>query len=134
MRAAAKLLAPRTIRVLAMPQLSPTMSVATIEAIHLDVGSLVKSYDLALEVSTMQLTSTQGADVLSRLQVEVLEDDLTVLKLLARVGDTLAVGEPIAILADGSAELDLERIGDQPRALWQAYVIDKNDSGTCGCN
>jgi len=131
------------VRVLLMPQLSPTMQTGRIDAIHLTVGQKIKAYDLALQVSTKELTSVvvEGKEADNTILVEVVEDDMTCKAILANVGDELKTGEPIAVFADDDAvDLPTEFSKDSVRtkkyipALWQGYVSSKNSSGACGCS
>ena len=123
-----------------MPQLSPTMQEGVVEKIHLVRGAVVKCYDLALQVSTLQLTSVKLASEPSRLQVEIIEDDLTVCAVVAKEGDVVKVGDPIVVLSDGplSIDVDMQEIVKHhqryQKAMWQGYVMSATDAGACGCS
>ena len=129
-----------SVRVLLMPQLSPTMRVGKIEAIHFAVGQTIKSYDLALQVSTSGLTSVavEGQEEGSLL-VEIIED-MKCRAILASVGDVLEIGEPIAVFVDAdfvgspSEFSDKDSLKKYTPALWQGYVLAKGSAGECGCS
>jgi pyruvate/2-oxoglutarate dehydrogenase complex dihydrolipoamide acyltransferase (E2) component len=141
MRVASRAFSHMHVRVLVMPQLSPTMRVGKIEAIHFAVGQTIKSYDLALQVSTSGLTSVavEGQEEGSLL-VEIIEDDMTCRTILASVGDELKIGEPIAVFVDDdfvglpSEFSDKDSLKNYTPALWQGYVMTKGGSGECGCS
>ena len=134
-------------RVLRMPQLSPTTKSAVIEAWYVEEGSRVSSYDLALRVSTHELTENKVEnEAMSRtnLDVEVIEDGMVV-KILVNADHLgqvqVPVDTPLAILCDDDlSEVERENLdtkvilsNDVNNALWQAYLVDEGDAcGTCG--
>lgn len=124
------------VKILSMPQLSPTMRYGKIEEVHLIVGQLVKSYDLCLRVSTKQLVSS--AEESQELEIEIVEDDYTCKAILAKKGDTLNVGDPIAVLIDCTetpsitVEQVLANVNVYEKAMWQGYSTNKSPS--CGCS
>jgi pyruvate/2-oxoglutarate dehydrogenase complex dihydrolipoamide acyltransferase (E2) component len=100
-------------------------------------GDDINAYDIVCEVETEHLTNWDGPDAHStKLEVE-LQEDACVAKLLAREGDVVKAGQPIAILCDSddpeamqaalSAHIDRQQnvyTGKPQRlAMWQAYTM-----------
>ena len=122
-------------RVMVMPKLSPSMTEGLLVSLHKRVGDGCSSYDLFMEVTTKELTSTVSSnDPASHLLVEVMEDELFVAKIVAQVGATLPVGAPIAILTETGKEPDGQPSESLKAAAWQAYVTTTKDPGACGCS
>eukprot|EP01035_Chromulina_nebulosa_P020628 gene20628-26745_t len=118
-----------------MPQLSPTMLSGVITKWHIKETDLIIPYQLVIEISTNSLTNTSNE--VSVMEVEVVEGELYVDKLLVKEGEIVNVGKPIAILKENkgdSISIDEEELGKLPSVMWQAYVKSKSDSGACGCS
>jgi len=106
------------------------------EGAHLAAYSLVctvEAHDLTAYSSS---SSSSSADsVVSLMEIE-LTDELYLWKWVAQEGDILQVGDPIAILDEEEpivadmAELDANQA--ESDCLWQAYVANKDQDGTCG--
>lgn len=103
-----------------MPRLSPSMTRATIEKWHLRPAQFANSYQLALEVSTDDLTAdaeidktvpVNDSDTDSQrkkprhfLDIEILED-MYVARLLGIEGRSYLAGEPIALFCDDEKDI-----------------------------
>lgn len=125
-------------RIMKLPRLSPSMTQGSIIKWHISENQVVKSYDLALEVSTSSLT--MHSKEISVLDIEILEDSLRVVKLLQHENTLVNADSPIAILCDDDIateeiisfkNLKLESLTP---TMWQAYIKGKNDPGSCGCS
>lgn len=92
------------VRILAMPQLSPTMTEGKIVKWLVKPNQWVSSYDLGLEVSTNNLT-TESKDAVSNMEIEILED-MFVAQITALEGEIVPVGFPIAILCENAADIE----------------------------
>ena len=117
-----------------MPRLSPTSLGARILHVHLNKGSVVNSYDLALTICVKSLTSVavsvsdgEGTEM----ELEVLEDGFRVAEVLVEAGRDVAIGDALAILLDEDLDEDLDvgRLEDVKSeldlfdsCLLQAYV------------
>jgi pyruvate dehydrogenase E2 component (dihydrolipoamide acetyltransferase) len=129
------------IRVLRYPQLSPTMQFGRIVKWNGKVGDLIPTNGLIMEVEAFSLTKTESSDTTSLLEIE-LQEEMYIAKLLRQEGSSLInIGTPVAIFCEEKDDLrhflnfDDKMIGDiQLSAMWQAYVKNKTDSGSCGCS
>lgn len=92
----------KTLRVLVMPKLSPTMTHGMVHNFTLKVGQAVNSYDKVMDVSTKSLLNT--SDELALMEIEVMED-MFAAKIMASSGDQLPVGAPLAILCDNEGDI-----------------------------
>lgn len=95
---------------LPMPKLSPTMTSGRVEKWYVVPKDLVRSYQLVLEISTVELTQSArdrknyDAEV-SLMEIEILEDDMYVAKLIATEGQEIKSGAPIAVLCEHSEDI-----------------------------
>lgn len=129
------------IRVLKYPQLSPTMQFGRIVKWNGKVGDLIPANGLIMEVEAHSLTRTEGCGTTSLLEIE-LQEDMYIAKLLQPEGSSLInIGTPVAIFCEEKEDLrhflnfDDKKINDIPiSAMWQAYIKNKADSGSCGCS
>lgn len=87
-------------RILPMPKLSPTMTHGTIKKWHVIAGSPLEPYQLIVEIATTSLTmeSTEAKEE-DIMEVEILED-MFLVDIIGKEGDTFVPGKPIAILCD----------------------------------
>jgi pyruvate/2-oxoglutarate dehydrogenase complex dihydrolipoamide acyltransferase (E2) component len=90
-------------RVLPMPRLSPTMEFGKIKRVYIQPKQFVHQYDLALEISVEGLTKETGKE--STMEIEIRED-MYVAKLWAEEGETLKVGQPIAVFCDRFEDIE----------------------------
>lgn len=131
--------------VVSMPQLSPSMTSATITRWLLDVGDEFESGELFMEISTDSLLET-GSQTFE-MEIESWEDGHAA-RILAPVGSIVAPGDPIALMVDEAEQLqqwasrsadddqDLSEVPPEAfsrRFAWQAYIKEKTDGmGGCG--
>ena len=137
-------------RVLRMPPLSPTTLSAAVQKWYVKEGETVSSYDLALRVHTLNLTTDfnkpdkiEGEREGISLDIEIIED-CTIAKILvhAETDRQVKVGAPLAILSDEEMcensvmNFKWREVLDQKtttNALWQAYLVSGGDEcGSCG--
>ena len=120
-----------------MPSLSPSMKSGTILQWHVKEKDFVEEYQNFMIVSTNTILTDEDAKE-HKMEVEVMEC-MYIAKILAKEGETYAVGTPIAILVeesdniakaerlDVSAFLNMysDKYVGPTLALWQAYSINK---------
>lgn len=87
----------KTMRLLVMPKLSPTMTKGLISNVFLKELQPLISHDVVFEVTTDSLLNTSIER--SVMDIEVIED-MYVARVFAKAGETLLVGQPIALLCD----------------------------------
>lgn len=92
----------RTLRIVVMPKLSPTMNHGKLIKLNLKENQSVSSYEKIMEVSTSSLLNTSVEE--SVMEIEIMED-MFVASLCAAEGQELAVGCPIAVLCDNAADI-----------------------------
>jgi pyruvate/2-oxoglutarate dehydrogenase complex dihydrolipoamide acyltransferase (E2) component len=121
------------------PQLSPTTTSVNILQFHAKIGETVSPYGLLCSLNASNLTQTSSDVEISTLDIELV-DELVVSKIFVQPGESVKVGQPIAILSelddddDNSLESTGFDINSLPPPMWQAYVKDRDDSGACGCS
>jgi hypothetical protein len=131
--------------VVAMPQLSPSMTSATITRWLLDVGDEFESGELFVEISTDSLLES-GSETFE-MEIESWEDGHAA-RILAPAGSVVAPGDPIALMVDEAEQLkewavdspdtarDLTNVPPEAytrRFAWQAYITVKA-RGMGGCS
>ena len=87
----------KTMRLLVMPKLSPTMTKGKLTSLFLKDLQAVSCHDIVFEVATETLLNTSNEKLI--MDIEVIED-MYVAKVFEKAGETLKVGRPIAILCD----------------------------------
>ncbi len=92
----------RTLRLLVVPKLSPTMTHGRIVKFAITPHQLVSSYDKVMEISTTSLLNTVEEE--SVMDIEVMED-MYVAKVFAQLGQQLHVGSPVALLCDNEKDI-----------------------------
>lgn len=123
-----------------LPKLSPSMISGKLEKYHVKLGQAVQTYDLFVDVSTNSLTIYSNEE--SNMQIEIVECDMFVVKLLCNEGDIVETGTPIAILSEDISDIDNlqippirnKDIKHQEIAMWQGYMKSKSESSSCGCS
>lgn len=135
------------IHILAMPTLSPTMVRGTLTRIHFkEPGAIVNKYSVFADVLCNKLM--KATDPAEEIELEIeLQDDLIVAKILKSVGESIGVGEPLAVFCEEpediewASSLDLSLPANLSSAMdsksitsvvWQAYVKSKKHSISCG--
>lgn len=93
----------KSLRIVVMPKLSPTMSHGTIVNMTLQPKQIVSSYDKIMEVSTHSLLNTSEEQ--STMDIEVMED-MFVAKVMVKSGQQMKVGTPIALLCDNEEDIE----------------------------
>jgi hypothetical protein len=92
----------RTLRIVVMPKMSPTMTHGKILKMWLSPQQVVGSYDKIMEVSTATLLDTSSEAAV--MEIEVMED-MHVAAVFAKEGQQLEVGRPVALLCDHPADI-----------------------------
>eukprot|EP01038_Epipyxis_sp_PR26KG_P017544 gene17544-24345_t len=123
----------RRLRVLRMPQLSPTMLSGRVKKFCFSVGDLVQPYDLFMVVTTNTLLKDQGLEEAYDnvdMDIEIVDGDLFVCQYLCDINKDFPVGYPIAILSEDKIDVqhankyismnDIDNTSPFPLA-WQAY-------------
>ncbi len=90
-------------KLLPMPKLSPSMEFGTVEKWLIKPGSLTKSYQLVLEIST---ESPLNSSVNYIMDVEITED-LYLSKILVKEGQQVKAGSPIAIFCEDEDQIEI---------------------------
>ncbi len=134
------------IRVLKMPQFSPTMSNGVINKWHIQEGAFVNAYELILDIDANSLKKFE-LDKNVTLQVEI-QEDMYLVKQLKEEGNCLNIGEPLAIFCEEKEDFDYlnEEMTKNKTTeiscdgsnkcydlIWQAYSKDKSNND-CGCS
>lgn len=103
------------VKYLPMPRLSPTMTKGVIQKWYIQPNNIVESNQLILEVSTRTLrdVSSKKSDYI--MEVEIVED-MILADILAKEGDEVEVGHPIAVFCD--EQEDIDRIKKHPVSLF----------------
>lgn len=96
----------KTMRMLVMPKLSPTMTKGKINNLFLKELQAVTSHDVVFEVATDTLLNTSIEQ--SIMDIEIIED-MIVARVFAQAGSVLPVGRPIALLCDGPEDVEEAR-------------------------
>ncbi len=96
------------VKILHMPQLSPTMNKGSILKWHVGEGQEVSSYDLLLELTANGLTSdTEANGRKVSMDIEIIED-MYVGKILVTSSDQeCKIGTPLAIFCDEAKDVQL---------------------------
>ena len=139
---------PNQLRVLTMPQLSPSMSVGRILKWHKNKLDAIASYDMVLHVGTKQLEKSNENEIKEKLQmleIEVVEGDLVMVEQFQAV-DTerdIEVDTPIALFIDEDSfsqyknledlkfDIDPRKNSSMIKAQWQAYVTAEDETVNC---
>jgi hypothetical protein len=79
------------------------MTVGVVKKWHIQERVFVSSYQLILEIAVKDLKKL-SSERFQNMEIEILED-MFVAKLLAKEGDTVPVGKPIAVLVDSEDEI-----------------------------
>lgn len=79
------------------------MTAGTITKWHAQPHDFVNSYQLMLEISVKDLEKLDSETV-HNMEIEVVED-MYVAKILAKEGQAVNVGQPIAVLVDSESEM-----------------------------
>eukprot|EP00879_Flechtneria_rotunda_P017810 GHRR01018669.1.p1 GENE.GHRR01018669.1~~GHRR01018669.1.p1 ORF type:complete len:186 (+),score=37.20 GHRR01018669.1:157-714(+) len=142
--------------VLPMPSLSPSMKSGTIGRWLKAEGDECGMYDVVLEVQTESLVEdAYKVDEFAgkvTLLVEA-QEEAHLAKLLAKEGQEVPVGEPIAVLCEDVEQLpaaakqgeqlaqrvknvyDVDQLGGSVRTLvWQSYLKEGGKQSGCGCH
>lgn len=90
-------------KLLPMPKLSPDMEFGTVEKWMIKPGSLIKPYQLVLEIST---ESALNSSVIYIMEVEITEK-LYLSKILVKDGQKVNVGSPIAIFCKDEDQIEI---------------------------
>ena len=117
------------LKILTMPKLSPSMEKGRITAWHASVGENVEAYNLILDVCALDLLDPGAGNCTTDANMEVeIIDSARVCAILHKVGDTVRVNTPIAILSEedssfeSASRLTSTTIPDCVEyAMWQAY-------------
>jgi pyruvate/2-oxoglutarate dehydrogenase complex dihydrolipoamide acyltransferase (E2) component len=94
----------KSIRLLPMPKLSPSMISGIIKKWHIRPGASTKSYQLVVEISTNTLTKL-GNNKIEVMDVEIIEDTFLA-QILVQEGEPVNVGGPIAVFCEESSEME----------------------------
>jgi hypothetical protein len=98
-------------------------------------GAHLDAYSLICTVEAFNLTaeqSTGGGEGSSIMEIE-LTDELHLCEILVAAGAEVDVGTVLAILDEDEALSVGQPVEDaEGDCLWQAYVKNKNQDGTCG--
>lgn len=94
------------VKYLPMPRLSPTMTRGVIQKWYIQPNDTVESNQLILEVSTRTLrdVSSKKSDYI--MEVEIIED-MIVADIVAKEGEEVEVGHPIAVFCDEQTDIDI---------------------------
>jgi pyruvate/2-oxoglutarate dehydrogenase complex dihydrolipoamide acyltransferase (E2) component len=118
------------IKVLMMPQLSPSMEKGKIAKWHVRPGDDLESYQLICDIDALNMiTEAGGGEIgdVKPMEIEIMEDS-KLCKILHNDGDVVDVHTPIAILCESPDNKDINyainsfvpNINSQ-KAMWQAY-------------
>lgn len=134
----------KSIRLIVMPKLSPTMEFGKIEKWYRKGKDKINSYDLVLEVSTNTLTPESTET--SLMEIEIVED-MYVAKIIRKEGDIVPSGRPIAILCDNEEDIEDPEMSNiiiqedmdvyhtkYTMAIWQGYIKSGTKPKCVGCN
>lgn len=87
----------RSLRLMVMPMLSPTMKDGTIRKLKLKPTQQLNSHDVVFELYTRTLLNTSEESTV--MDIEIIED-MYVAKVIAQDGATIKIGQAIALLCD----------------------------------
>ena len=127
----------REYQVLRAPALSPTCNKMRVLSWNAKAvpGAHLDAYSLICTVEAFNLTAEQsagGGKGSSTMEIE-LTDELHVCEIMVAAGTEVDVGAVLAILDEDEALGAGQPVEDaEGDCLWQAYVKNKNQDGTCG--
>jgi pyruvate/2-oxoglutarate dehydrogenase complex dihydrolipoamide acyltransferase (E2) component len=126
----------RSYQVFRAPLLSPTMSHMKILSWNVSEGTEMSAYSLLCTVEAHNLTQTSySTEAPSVMELEIV-DELILHKILKQSNSVVNVSEPLAVFLETDEEPPedngFQDLRDTQDVVWQAYVKNSDDEGSCG--
>ena len=110
------LLAPKVIK---MPALSPTMETGNLVSWEMKVGEKIEENSLLAKVQTDKATN----------DFTYVGDEMSLARLIAEVGSTVEVGQPVALAVEDKEELDSDEVKNwKPQSSNKKIPVDKKET------